>query len=259
MVMVSLGNLTGPQIGDAAAGLVAVQPIGATEQHGPHLPVLTDTIVAESVATAAAERSTAQCALLPTLAYGRSGEHRGFPGTISLSTSTLLAVCLELGSSLVASGFAKLVFVNGHGGQPHALEVVARDIRAACGLQVFVITPMRAGAPAGWDLVDADYGIHAGQIETAVMLALAPELVDLAAAIADGHSAHAAFTACEHLTLEGATPTAWLTEDFSSTGVLGDPRTATVELGRAVLDHWIATTATTLTEIAAFTMPGDTR
>ncbi|MGB3482726.1 MAG: creatininase family protein [Mycobacterium sp.] len=259
MTVISFGHLTSPQIREVAAGLVVVQPIGATEQHGPHLPVLTDTIVAESVAIAAAEHSTAECAVLPTLAYGRSGEHRGFPGTISLSTSTLLAVCMELGSSLAASGVSKLVFVNGHGGQPHALEVVARDIRAACGLQVFVTTPMRAGVPAGWDVTDAEYGIHAGQVETSVMLALAPDLVHMNVAAADGHGAHAAFAACDHLTLEGATPTAWLTEDFSATGVFGDPGAATVELGRAVLEHWTTVTAATLTEIATFRMPGGSR
>ena len=146
----------------ADAGLVAIQPIGAVEQHGPHLPLVTDALIAEAVAAAAAGRCDGPGHwLLPTLSYGRSTEHLGRAGTIALSAPTLLAVCLDLGRSLAASGVRKLVFVNGHGGQPSLLDVVARDIRDQFGLGVFSVMLSRFGFPEG--LTDPDpFGIHGG-------------------------------------------------------------------------------------------------
>ena len=97
-------------------------------------------------------------------------------GTVALSAATLMGVCLDLGDSLAASGFRKLVFVNGHGGQPSLLDVVARDIRVRTGLEVFPMMPSRLGLPEGVEPVDPEYGIHGGQIETSIVWALAPEL-----------------------------------------------------------------------------------
>ena len=209
---------TTEQIAQAAAGtgLVAIQPIGAVEQHGPHLPLVTDALIAEAVAAAAAAR----CAgpghwLLPTLSYGRSTEHLGRAGTIALSATTLLAVCLDLGRSLAASGVRKLVFVNGHGGQPSLLDVVTRDIRNETGLEVFAIMPSRFGLPGG--VKDPDpFGIHGGFVETSAVLALRPDLVHLDLAAADGLDLGELYGGFRHLTLEGTVPTAWLIDDVSA-------------------------------------------
>ena len=248
-------ELTSGSVAALPAGAIVVQPIGAIEQHGPHLPLVTDALIAESVATAAVKQAAVPCWQLPTLAYGKSNEHLGFPGTISLSTETLLAVCRDVGRSLARSGIGKLVFVNGHGGQPCLLETAARDIRAETGLHVFTITPMRLGTPPGVQLSDTAFGIHGGELETSLMLALAPQLVRMELAALDSHEAARLFGGYRYLTLEGAIPTAWLTSDLCASGVLGDPRGATRATGEAVLAHWIAAVAGALAEIGTFAFP----
>jgi creatinine amidohydrolase len=141
---------------------VVVQPIGAIEQHGPHLPVMTDAFVAEQLAALAANTlgADANVWLLPPLSYGKSTEHLGWAGTMSLSSETLLAVCRDVGRSVAASGFTRLAFVNGHGGNPSLLDVAARDIRTETGLLVFLVTTGRLGAPDGLTVPDAGFSIH---------------------------------------------------------------------------------------------------
>jgi creatinine amidohydrolase len=259
---------TTEQIAEAMAdpAAVAVQPIGAVEQHGPHLPLVTDTLIAEAIATAAAAATVTPaavrpgaggCWILPTLSYGRSTEHLGRAGTIALSAATLTAVCLDLGRSLAASGVRKLVFVNGHGGQPSLLDVVARDIRGQFGLEVYAVMPSRFGLPPG--LADPDpFGIHGGFIESSVMLALRPDLVRPDLAVADGLETGKLYARLKHLSLEGAVPTAWLIDDISASGVVGDPSAATAEAGAAIVAHWTAQLAQALTEIARFAFPART-
>ena len=248
-------ELTSSSVAALPADTVVVQPVGAIEQHGPHLPLATDALIAESVAAAAVAQASAPCWQLPTLAYGKSNEHLGFPGTISLSTETMLAMCRDVGRSLARAGIGKLAFVNGHGGQPGLLETAARDIRAETGLQVFTVTPMRLGPPPGLAIADAAFGIHGGELETSLMLALAPELVHMESAAPDGRAAERLFAGCRYLTLEGLVPTAWLTRDLSATGVLGDPRGATRAAGQAIFDHWVSAVAGALTEITRFDFP----
>lgn len=236
---------------------VVVQPIGAVEQHGPHLPLITDALVAERMT----ERAIALLPndgnvwQLPTLHYGKSTEHLGRPGTITMSAQTLMSTCLDLGRSLAASGFRKLVFVNGHGGQPGLLDVVARDIRVETGLEVFPTMPGRFGLPDGIDTVDEHYGIHGGQIETSVVWALAPELVHMELAIDDGAILGDFYASSRHLSLEGAVPTAWVTDDVSLSGVLGNAPAATLEDGRRIVAHQAQSLAEAFLEIKAFSFP----
>jgi creatinine amidohydrolase len=236
---------------------VVIQPIGAFEQHGPHLPLDTDAFVAESLAGLAVASLPGDSNLwvLPTLRYGKSNEHAGRAGTIALSAQTLMAVLHDVGESIAASGFRKLVFVNGHGGQPQLLELVARDIRQKSGLEVFAISALHLGIPDGLELDDEGFGVHAGQVETSLMMALDDTLVNLDVAVADGLALGTMFAGFKHLTLEGAVPTAWLTNDVSASGVLGDPRRANRELGQAVLDHLVTTLAEALLEIRSFAFP----
>jgi creatinine amidohydrolase len=256
--MMKLANLTTAQIAAIdKSDAVIVQPIGAFEQHGAHLPLDTDALVAETLATRAIESLPADSNvwMLPTLRYGKSNEHAGRAGTIALSASTLIAVLTDVGKSLAASGFRKLVFVNGHGGQPQLLELVSRDIREATGLEVFPISALNLGRPPGIELVDESYGVHAGQGETSIMLAIDPSLVHLEEAKADGTGLGTLFAGYKHLTLEGPVPTAWLTNDVSLSGVLGDPTAANAELGQVLLDHLVTSIAEALVEIRGFAFP----
>jgi creatinine amidohydrolase/Fe(II)-dependent formamide hydrolase-like protein len=236
---------------------LVVQPIGSTEQHGPHLPCLTDALIAEAVAERAAASlpPEANVWLLPRLSYGKSNEHGDRAGTVTLSASTLAAVCHDLGRSLAASGFRKLAFVNGHGGQPSLLDVVARDIRQETGLQVFPLTVSRLGLPDGVRTADAAFGIHGGELETSVMMALDPSLVRTDRLPVDGERLGELYAGYRHLTLEGAVPTAWLMDDLSASGVVGDARAASAELGRTVLEHWAAELAVAYEEMSGFEFP----
>jgi creatinine amidohydrolase len=240
---------------------VVVQPIGATEQHGPHLPLITDAMHAEAITVAAVESlpDDANVWVLPTLHYGKSTEHLGRAGTIAMSASTLMAVCMDLGTSLAASGFRKLVFVNGHGGQPSLLDVVARDIRHETGLEVFGVMPLRFPTPPEVDRVHDDFDIHGGYVETSIMMAIAPDLVHHDRAFPDGQDAAAEFAKYKHLTLEGVLPTAWLTDDISDSGTIGDPTQASADVGKVILASAAEQLAASLLEVRAFSFPKRTR
>ncbi|WP_375385769.1 creatininase family protein [uncultured Microbacterium sp.] len=236
---------------------VLVQPIGAFEQHGPHLPVITDALTAERITALAMRRLsiTDNAWQLPTLAYGKSNEHLGRAGTVSMSASTLIAVCMDLGRSLAASGFTKLLFVNGHGGQPGLLELVARDIRVETGMQVFCVMPSQFPLPEGISQVDTSYGIHGGQIETSVVWALAPEMVDMSAAVRDGDVVEQLYADSAHLSLEGVAPTAWVTDDLSLSGVFGDPTAANLQDGQSIVESQAANLAELIGEVQRFAFP----
>jgi creatinine amidohydrolase/Fe(II)-dependent formamide hydrolase-like protein len=162
---------------------------------------------------------------------------------------------MEVGESLAASGFRKLVFVNGHGGQPGLLDVVARDIRHHTGLEVFSVMPLRFPAPPGVDLDLDTFDIHGGFAETSIMLAIAPELVHLDRGFPDGQATAAEFAKYKHLTLEGVLPTAWLTDDLSDSGVIGDPTAASADIGELLLTSAAEHLAESFLEIKAFSFP----
>jgi creatinine amidohydrolase/Fe(II)-dependent formamide hydrolase-like protein len=229
---------------------VVVQPIGAIEQHGPHLPVMTDAFVGEQIAALAADQTDAEVWILPTLSYGKSTEHLGWAGTMSLSSETLLAVLKDVGRSVAASGFTRLAFVNGHGGNPASLDVAARDIRTGTGLLVFPVTTGRLGVPAGLDLPDAEFSIHGGHVETSVMLHLAPETVHPDRFVPGGDHLPDLFPG--ELSLEGALPTAWISDDLTTNGVIGDPRAATAEIGKEIVTHWTGRLASAYAQMSAF-------
>lgn len=247
------GRLSAARLAATPKDAVVVQPIGSVEQHGPHLPVFTDAYMAESLVRASVgllDENDPDVWVLPTLSYGRSVEHAGFVGTVTLSTDTLIAVCRDVGRSVAASGFHRLVFVNGHGGNVALLDVVARDIRVETGMMVFRIMASHFGLPELVECPDAQYAAHADYLETSVMLALDSSLVHIDLAEADGESAARLFGT---QAARGAPlPTAWLTRDLSRNGVIGDPRTANVETGRRIFEHWQRQLLASFREIAAF-------
>jgi len=211
---VDLAGRTWRTIGDDALLIV---PVGATEQHGPHLPLDTDTRIAVALASAAAAAiPIALCA--PALAYGSSGEHADFPGTLSIGAEALEMVLVELVRS--ADRFRGVVLVNGHGGNGSVLARVAHRC-AAEGRPVLVWSPSNRFVP-GYP-TDA----HAGRFETSLMLHIAPECVDLDAA--EPGNTDALVTLIDQLRRSGV-------RSVSSNGVLGDPSGANAHEGRTMFE-----------------------
>jgi creatinine amidohydrolase len=239
------------------ANTVVVQPLAAIEQHGPHLPIAVDTAIVCGVLGRALEKldPTVPCYCLPPLCYGKSNEHADFPGTISLSTETLLATLAEVAESLHRSGFRKLAFVNGHGGQPQVVELAARDARERHrDLSVFPLFVWRVPhcAAEQFPAKEMELGIHAGAAETALLLALLPDHVRSDRFAAEYPSG---LPQDGLLSMEGALPFAWMTRDLSRSGVLGDPTLATPEKGERLLDSLADGWARVLADIHRFVQP----
>lgn len=248
-----LPDLPAPMVPGVAEGTsVAVLPIGAIEQHGPHLPLATDALVAEAVARAVVEGDP-NLWRLPTLAYGKSNEHLGFPGTITLTSETLLRVLDEIAASVRRAGFSRLALLNAHGGNTALLSVAARDARVRQGLMVAALNPMAvAFGEARTPDVDPDeiqHGIHAGRLETSVMLHLHPDLVDLASATGKVHRLP------EGLGFAGSQSVAWLSSDLAGDGVLGDPSEANAEEGGVYFEEAVRITREALLQFSALDFP----
>jgi creatinine amidohydrolase len=236
---------------------ILVQPLGAIEQHGLHLPLHTDLLIAERVAATTVERVGAHLDvwLLPSLAYTKSNEHEWAPGTFGLSAATLLAVLDDVGRSVARTPARRLVFLNGHGGNSALLGVANRELRLRHGLMTFLAHPMAPpdqgprvleGAPAS---TEAGMGVHAGEDETSMMLHLAPELVDLSAA-ARRVPEHLANN--RYVRFGGPVGFGWLSNDFADDGVIGDPTGATAARGAELYEAAVTAFTEALGEIAAF-------
>lgn len=240
------------------AETVVLQPIAAIEQHGPHLPLVVDTAIVCGVLGRALERLDAgvPALCLPPLCYGKSNEHVGFPGTITLTAQTLLATLAEVCDSLYASGFRKVALVNGHGGQPQVVEIAARDAHERHrDLEVFPLFVWRVPHCAAelFPAKENELGIHAGAAETALMLALAPETVRMERAVAEYPRG---LPEASMLSMEGRRPFAWLTRELSASGVLGDPTLASAEKGERLLDSLAAGWARLIADLHRFRQPG---
>jgi mycofactocin precursor peptide peptidase len=219
VILSHLANRTTPEVPD---GLLLVVPIGSTEQHGPHLPLGTDTIIASRLADELVRRIGARLAVIaPVVAIGASGEHQGFPGTLSIGTEVLTGVLVEIGRSACAPGpFGSVLFVNGHGGNAEALRNAGRILTGE-GRRAYHWSPRLTGS---------SHDTHAGRIETSLMLHLAPHLVRTELAeIGNVQS------------ISDLEP--WLRRGgvklVSANGVLGDPRSATPELGEELFMSFV--------------------
>lgn len=246
-------DLSGPDIERFGEDTVAVLPVGAVEQHGPHLPVATDYYMAEAVAEGAARLAGESCdiTLLPGLAYTKSDEHAWSPGTLWLSARTLLSVLDDLGRALAAGPVRRLAFLNAHGGNSALLGVALRELRTRHGLRTFLL---HASLPAdqGGTSPTTEYGmgVHGGLKETAAMLHLRPDLVDMTHA---RRSVPEHLTAYEHIGFGKPVSFGWTSDDFATgNGLIGDPTGATPELGRKLVDTAIAAAAAALRECARF-------
>lgn len=230
------------------ANTVIVLPVGAIEQHGPHMPCGVDAIIAAGVVGKAMERLPAAVpayALAP-ITYGKSDEHLHFPGTMTLTGEILLHTIQEIGESVYRAGFRKLIMVNAHGGQPQPLEMAARELRLRHGDFMII-------ARSAWSVkVDTSFmseqerelAMHAGHGETAVLMQLAPETLHM-----DRAEAHypPPFP-CP--TLSSTRPAAaWTARDFGPSGVIGDPTGATPEQGAQLLEQLSSQWAQAITEV----------
>jgi creatinine amidohydrolase len=219
-----------------------VLPTAAIEQHGHHLPLATDTLINNLLLGHALDKLPHEMHVyaLPPVHYGKSNEHIGFPGTLSISASTFMAVLRDLGSSIASAGFRKLVLYNTHGGNTSLIDVMSRDLRAEFGLRTFALHGSGGATFEGLSAQEQAYGFHANEVETAFLLASVPELVDQ-----KGYTVNyiADIANPELLLPENAPATfAWLTRDIAPSGVLGDPRPATAGNGA----RWIEAAATRL-------------
>jgi creatinine amidohydrolase len=247
----------------AAAALSAesiiVIPTGAIEHHGPHLPLNTDALLAETLATAAVERAAASGLdiwLLPTLIYTKSDEHHWAPGTMWLRWETLMDTLVDLGRSVAATPAKKLVFMNGHGGNGALLQVANRELRRRFGLTTFTMPAgiQKAGS-GGTDGADEHgLGIHAGHGETSVVLHVRPDLVDMSLA---ERNVPEHIGAMQYIGFNN-TPVSfgWLSNDFGPSGVIGDPTRATAEAGAILFEESVARSVEALHEIARFSHGG---
>jgi len=237
------------------ARAIALLPVGAIEQHGPHLPLATDTCIVEGIVARALELLPDQASVLvlPTQAIGDSTEHGAFPGTLSLTPETALKAWTEIGAAVRHAGLRKLVILNSHGGQPQVVDLVAQKLRLEQAMLVVKLNSFRLGVPP--DLFDADelrHGIHGGAVETSMMLHLRPDLVrrdkladfrPLSRDMAEDY---------EHLSPVGPAGFAWAAQDLHPSGAAGDPRGADAERGSALIDHLAQAVVKVLAEVERF-------
>lgn len=255
-----LEELTGPAaeaaLGDDATVLV---PIGAIEQHGPHLPLSVDWIIADAVAQAVVDRTSDDLPvwMIPTMPFSKSNEHAWSKGTVWLSQQTMMNVLDDIGRCVAASGAKRIVFLNGHGGNSTLLNVACRELRLAHGLLTFLVHPFvppaySPPAPDAENQTELGMGIHGGLDETSVMLHLRPDDVDMSKAI---RNVPEWMTERDHVKFGGSVQFGWLSNDFGDHGHIGDPTGASAERGKRLFDESVDFIADQLRDIASFDFP----
>lgn len=223
------------------AATVAVLPVAATEQHGPHLPLSVDQTLADAMVAAALAQLPADLPVLvlPTQQVGYSPEHTGFAGTLSLSAETVIATWTELGACVARTGVRKILLFNSHGGQVSLMDIVARELRTRHQLVAYSCSwwnlPLGDEVNGQFSRDEHRFGVHAGEIETSLMLALEPQHVDM------GQARHFASTSqqrAQHYPVLGNGVSAklgWQMQDYNPEGAAGNAAAATAQKGQRVL------------------------
>lgn len=235
---------------------VAILPVGAVEQHGPHLPVGVDSLLCQAVVDRllAVGADGPLALLLPMLPVGKSNEHQAFPGTLSLSVETLIRTWTEIGESVARAGLRKLLLLNSHGGQVQALDIVARELRVS--QRMFVVTAtLGALGPARALFPDDElrHGIHGGGIETSMMLHLHPDLVH-SDRRASFESAGASIERdYRFIRPEGsAVGFGWQIQDLHPSGACGNATDADADRGQQMIDGTVTDVIALIEEVARF-------
>lgn len=232
---------------------VAVLPMGATEQHGPHLPLSVDA----DIASAVVERALLKLApslpvlVLPLMPVGVSPEHADFPGTLTLKPDTFIRMVVEIGESVAASGISRLVIVNGHGGQPGAIDLAAQELRRHRGMLVVAVNSFdlydaRARFPAD----EIKHGIHGGAVETSIMLHLKPASVRTKKTQNFASATKRLAGRYKRLSPQGKSGFAWQAQDLNPAGAVGDATRADTPRGRALVEEAAARLAELLAEVS---------
>lgn len=234
---------------------VAVLPIGAIEQHGPHLPVWVDSCINELLLdrALAAMPETTPALALPLQSVGKSNEHSAFPGTLSFSYETLVRMLLELGESIHRAGIRRVILLNSHGGQPQVMDIVARELRIRHTLLAVNAAWFNMGLPDNlFSAEECRHGIHGGEVETSLMLHLRPDLVDMSRArnfTSLGQEMEQDF---QLLTVEGRFGFGWQAQDLNPWGVCGNAAAADAERGARLAAHLVQQFVALVGEVARF-------
>jgi creatinine amidohydrolase len=231
--------------------VIAILPVAAIEQHGPHLPVCADACINRAGIKRMLEILPEGLAVtvLPMMPVGKSNEHSSFPGTLTLEPETLRRLWTEIAESVNRAGIQKLVLYNTHGGQPQIMDIVARDLRVRLDMLVVVVNQYSLYPTDLFPENEIKYGIHGGSIETSVMLHVRPDLVQMDKAqdfrplMADLEHDF------QHLTVTGPTRIAWQSQDLNPAGVAGNALDADAERGAKLVDHAAAQFVSILKEV----------
>lgn len=254
---VSTRDFAAAQASGLAARTVAVLPVAAVEQHGPHLPLSVDATLLQGVIDAALALLPAgvPALFLPPQNAGLSTEHLSYPGTLTLSPATLIALWSELGACVARAGVKKLLLFNGHGGNVAAMDIVARELRQRHGLLTYSASwfslPLPDAVQGLFSAQEHRFGIHGGEIETSMMLHLAPATVrmeearDWRSTSQDRAEAHAI------LGNGRSAKMGWAIEDYHPAGAVGNAAAATADKGRAVVQAAGEALAQLLSELHA--------
>lgn len=233
---------------------IAILPTAAIEQHGPHLPVGTDTMIAEGML----DRVRMACPdaldirILPIQAVGKSNEHIHAPGTLTLTAQTALAAWQEIGLSVARAGVRKIVIVNSHGGNLDLVSILSRELRVRAGMLAVKCQWGAFGHPPGmYTPGELAYGIHGGDVETSLMLAFRPDCVDMSAATDNRSSAE-----LSPIPPIGPISYGWVSSDLNPVGTVGDASAATAEKGEATAAHQAAGFIELLGKVAAMPLDG---
>lgn len=234
---------------------VAVLPLAAMEQHGPHLPVSVDTTIMEGMIAATMPKigPDVDALFLPVIAIGKSNEHLHSPGTLTLGWESAIASWIEMGESVLRAGITKIVLVTSHGGNLDPMKVVTRELRVRHQMLATVSGWRAFGLPPGlFSDTDAAHGIHAGEIETSLMLHFRPDLVDMSAAADFAPVMLEMEQDYRWLRPTGAHAYGWMAQDVHPSGAAGNAALGTAEKGRLTADFQSTAFAELLAEMARF-------
>lgn len=244
-----------------AAQTIAVLPVAAVEQHGPHLPLSVDATLLQGVIDAALARipDSTPVLFMPPQNVGFSTEHTNYPGTLTLAPATIIALWTELGACAARAGIRKLLLLNGHGGQVSVMDIVARELRMKHGLMVYSVSwfslPLPDDVQNQFSAHEHRFGIHGGQVETSMMLHLSPDLVHMERA---RNWRSTSQDRSERFAILGNGRSAkmgWAIEDYNPSGAVGDSASASAEKGERVVQAAAASLAALLSELHELDSP----